>query len=65
MTQAHKEKKMTVKKRTCKKYKKEHKHTIKFTKDGRDIYMIGRNKKEKMNHTLCDITAPIWSKLES
>ena len=42
---------MIVKKRTCKKYKKEQKHTIKFTKDGRDIYMTGRNKKEKIIHT--------------
>ena len=42
---------MTVEKRTCKKYKKEHKHTIKFTKDERNIYMTGRNKKEKIIHT--------------
>ena len=41
---------MTVKKRTCKKYKEEHKHTIKFTKDGRNIYMTGRRRKKSFTH---------------
>ena len=43
---------MTVKSVHVKNIEKNtHKHTIKFTKDGRAIYMAGRNKKEKIIHT--------------
>ena len=44
-------KKKNDSKKKHKKYKNEHKHTVKFTKEERDIYMTVRNKKEKNIHT--------------
>ena len=44
---ANKKKKNDSKKSINKKYNNEHKHTVKFTKVERDIYMTVRNKKEK------------------